>query len=303
MIVTFHFYLILSVVVSINGQDYNWLSLALSSSAHHSSKLNEASDYRQHQYHFVCEKLPGLNPLQISLCEQHPSTIPSISRGAYDSLIECQLQFKFDRWNCSEQFKTHDSVSGFRDLLGRTLRAGNKESAFLSALTSAGVVHAVTKGCSSGNLSECGCDNSPNLQKYIEDRSLRGGHKKFSWGGCSDNTKYAIFFAKEFLDSYEKQQFEKNHDVRHLVAIHNNFVGREVIVQNMRKHCRCHGVSGSCEFRTCWLQIPKFSEVAHLLKQRYKHSAVQVAFLFEMARQCLHTEYYFKYFMQIFSTF
>lgn len=45
----------------------------------------------------------------------------------------------------------------------------------------------------------------------------------------------------------------------------------------MRKHCRCHGVSGSCELQTCWLQMPKLSEVSEMLKQRYNHFAVQVS--------------------------
>ena len=43
------------------------------------------------------------------------------------------------------------------------------------AVTSAGVVHAVTQACSSGNLTECTCDLSS------EGRSTPQGWK---WGGC-----------------------------------------------------------------------------------------------------------------------
>ena len=50
----------------------------------------------------------------------------------------------------------------------------------------------------------------------------------------------------------------------------------QAIAQHIRKQCRCHGVSGSCEFKTCWLQMPKFSEVSEMLKKRYDHFAVQV---------------------------
>lgn len=45
----------------------------------------------------------------------------------------------------------------------------------------------------------------------------------------------------------------------------------------MRRVCRCHGVSGSCEFRTCWQQMPKFNEAGEYLKTLYDRSTVQVA--------------------------
>jgi hypothetical protein len=52
---------------------------------------------------------------------------------------------------------------------------GSKETAFLYAITSAGVVHVVAKACSSGNLTECNCD-----------LLSQGGHtpEGWKWGGC-----------------------------------------------------------------------------------------------------------------------
>jgi len=38
---------------------------------------------------------------------------------------------------------------------------GTKETAFVHAVTSAGVVHAVTLACSSGNITDCSCDMNP----------------------------------------------------------------------------------------------------------------------------------------------
>ncbi|VDK27699.1 unnamed protein product [Gongylonema pulchrum] len=262
------------------AQHYNWLSLALSSTAQYSPAFLATSDYDKQQYRVLCERLPGLNPAQISICQQHPFAIPSIGRGARDSVVECQAQFKFERWNCSERInkQTNTTANGFQDLLGRTLRAGNRETAFIGAVASAAIVHAITKGCSAGNLTECGCDTQPGGQRYTDlDHSAAIGREKFSWGGCSDNSKYGVHFAKQFLDRFEREQYEKDRDIRHLMNLHNNFVGREAIVQNMRKQCRCHGVSGSCEFKTCWLQMPKFAEIGEMLKQRYNHFAVQVA--------------------------
>lgn len=45
---------------------------------------------------------------------------------------------------------------------------GNRETAFISAVASAGIVHAITKGCSAGNLTECGCDSQPGGQRYTD---------------------------------------------------------------------------------------------------------------------------------------
>ena len=52
---------------------------------------------------------------------------------------------------------------------------GSKETAFLYAVTSAGVVHVVSKACSSGNLTECNCD------LYSQGDTTPEGWK---WGGC-----------------------------------------------------------------------------------------------------------------------
>uniref|UniRef100_A0A1I7YYN5 Protein Wnt n=1 Tax=Steinernema glaseri TaxID=37863 RepID=A0A1I7YYN5_9BILA len=162
----------------------------------------------------------------------HPLAMPSVGRGARDSLYECQMQFKSERWNCSERFQIHNNGSiVYQDLLGTTLRAGNKETAFLYAIASAGLVHAITRGCSTGNLTVCGCDNQPGNQRYTEVESSTTASKnqhQFTWDGCSDDAAFGVRFAREFLDKYEKQQFSVTHDVRHLMNLHNNFVGREV---------------------------------------------------------------------------
>ena len=37
----------------------------------------------------------------------------------------------------------------------------------------------------------------------------------------------------------------------------------------MKVQCKCHGVSGSCEVKTCWRSIPAFREVGDILKDKY----------------------------------
>lgn len=45
----------------------------------------------------------------------------SVSYGARDAILECQGQFKFERWNCTTKQTYNDSVY---DFFGSTLRLG-----------------------------------------------------------------------------------------------------------------------------------------------------------------------------------
>lgn len=40
---------------------------------------------------------------------------------------------------------------------------------------------------------------------------------------------------------------------------------------------QCHGLSGSCTMRTCWLKLPLFSEVASRLRDRYDGASKVIA--------------------------
>ncbi|KAF2366633.1 Wnt [Trinorchestia longiramus] len=143
----------------------------------------------------------------------------------------------------------------------------SKETAFIYAITSAGVVHAVTQACSSGNLTDCYCDMSK------QGLSTPEGWK---WGGCSDNLNFGNQFARQFVDAPEKEWHKKNKKFRNLMNLHNNEAGRQVVGNLMKMQCRCHGVSGSCELKTCWRSIPPFSEVGDHLKEKYRRSVQQV---------------------------
>lgn len=105
----------------------------------------------------------------------------------------------------SSDFKTNLFVSGSR------------ESAFVYAISSAGVVFAITRACSQGELKSCSCD--PKKKGSAKDNR---GH--FDWGGCSDNIDYGVKFARAFVDAKER----KGKDARALMNLHNNRAGRKV---------------------------------------------------------------------------
>ena len=98
----------------------------------------------------------------------------------------------------------------------------NRESAFFHSISSAGVVHEVTRSCSRGELKdECSCD-----------RSKHGEYDDgFIWDRCNDNIKFGTEFSRAFLDAREVVN-----DARALLNKHNNEAGRQV--SNLRVYSK-----------------------------------------------------------------
>ncbi|XP_029282299.1 protein Wnt-16 [Cottoperca gobio] len=133
----------------------------------------------------------------------------------------------------------------------------------------AGLVHAVTRSCSQGNMTECGCD-----------ARLQGGgspEEGWHWGGCSDHIQYGIWFSRKFIDNAVKNTSTPSGGYTLSTSNqHNSEAGRQAIVRTMSTHCRCHGVSGSCAVKTCWKTVAPFEHVGVYLKEEYERS-VQVS--------------------------
>lgn len=58
-----------------------------------------------------------------------------------------------------------------------------------------------------------------------------------------------------------------------LMNLHNNEVGRRVILKNMKQVCKCHGVSGSCSVKVCWKVMPEFRVIGNELLKRYNQAS------------------------------
>ncbi|KAG9350171.1 hypothetical protein JZ751_026524 [Albula glossodonta] len=194
-----------------------------------------------------CEQLT-LTRRQKRLCRREPGLAETLRESVRLSLLECRYQFRNERWNCS------------LDGRGSLLKRGFKETAFLLAVSSAALTHALAKACSSGRMERCTCDDSPDLQH----------REAWQWGICGDNLKYSTKFLKNFLG-----QKRVSKDLRAQIDSHNINVGVRAVKSGLKTTCKCHGVSGSCAVRTCWKQLSPFHDTGRLLKFRYD-SAVRV---------------------------
>ncbi|CAK6951508.1 protein Wnt-2b-A-like [Scomber scombrus] len=156
----------------------------------------------------ICNNIPALVNKQRQLCQSHPDIMQAIGEGTKEWIRECQHQFRHHRWNCS-------TLERDPTVFGRVLLRSSREAAFVYAISSAGVVYALTRACSQGELKTCNCD--PHKRGRASDE--RG---EFDWGGCSDNINYGIKFAKAFIDAKERTV----RDARALMNLHNNRCGR-----------------------------------------------------------------------------
>ena len=94
----------------------------------------------------------------------------------------------------------------------------SKETAFVYALTSAAVVHAVTKSCTAGDLPDCVCKKS-RLKRRIKPR-------------CNENIQYGLLFSELFVDAPDHERRASiafRRSGQHLVNLHNSKAGRQVI--------------------------------------------------------------------------
>ncbi|MGH0158134.1 UNVERIFIED_CONTAM: hypothetical protein FKN15_035099 [Acipenser sinensis] len=154
-----------------------------------------------------------------------------------------------------------DNIPG---LVNKQRQLCSCEAAFVYAISSAGVVYSLTRACSQGELESCSCDP----KKKGSSRDSKG---TFDWGGCSDNIDYGIQFAQAFVDARER----KERDARALMNLHNNRAGRKAVKRFLKLECKCHGVSGSCTVRTCWLAMADFRKTGDYLRRKY-NGAIQV---------------------------
>lgn len=51
----------------------------------------------------------------------------------------------------------------------------------------------------------------------------------------------------------------------------------QVVRKLLKKDCQCHGISGSCQLKTCWKTLPQFREIGDVLMKKYEKAKMVVA--------------------------
>ncbi|XP_060774964.1 protein Wnt-6 isoform X3 [Neoarius graeffei] len=215
----------------------------------------------------ICRRSKPAGGAYSELCQTQPEIIQEVAKGARLGIRECQHQFHHQRWNCTGHGKS----------LGKILQQDIRETAFVNGITAAGVLYAVTRACSQGELIHCGCvaiksSSGSSNEQAMENPNPVLQDQHWQWGGCGDDVDYGYKISRQFMDT--RKQKGKS-DIKSLIDLHNNEAGRLAVKTNMRPECKCHGLSGSCTLRSCWRKLPLFRQVGNHLMQSFQ-TAVRV---------------------------
>ncbi|EDW77899.1 wg [Drosophila willistoni] len=198
---------------------------------------------------------------QRRLVRDNPGVLGALVKGANLAISECQHQFRNRRWNCS----TRNFLRG-KNLFGKIVDRGCRETGFIYAITSAAVTHSIARACSEGSIESCTCDYSHQSRSPQANHQAGSvaGVRDWEWGGCSDNIGFGFKFSREFVDTGERGR-----NLREKMNLHNNEAGRAHVQAEMRQECKCHGMSGSCTVKTCWMRLANFRVIGDNLKARF----------------------------------
>uniref|UniRef100_A0A0N4ZQE6 Protein Wnt n=1 Tax=Parastrongyloides trichosuri TaxID=131310 RepID=A0A0N4ZQE6_PARTI len=198
--------------------------------------------------------VPDLTNKQLTICNNHATSFEAILSGMAEARNECRNIFIKDKWNCQD---SNENIFGF-NLTALQI----KEKAFLYAYISASSMISIAKGCSTGINPNCGCGNIPSNEENMEEKY------GFRWSGCSDNVKYADSIVKHFFENKD------NNKIEDIMSNHNFKIGRSTVKNAVKQVCKCHGISGSCQTKTCWMSTPKIDEIGIKLKELMNNARI-----------------------------
>ncbi|XP_049301415.1 protein wingless [Anopheles funestus] len=236
------------------GRGSMWWGIAKAGEPNNISPLASGMPYLDPAIHAT------LRRKQRRLVRENHGVLAAITKGANLAINECQHQFRTRRWNCS----TRNFLRG-KNLFGKIVERGCRETAFIYAITSAAVTHSVARACSEGSIDSCTCDRShQHREPQMNNMGAVAGVGNWEWGGCSDNIGFGFKFSRDFVDTGERGR-----TLREKMNLHNNEAGRAHVQAEMRQECKCHGMSGSCTMKTCWMRLNSFRTIGDILKDRF----------------------------------
>lgn len=230
----------------------------------------------------TCERV-GVRGWGRRECGRSEEVAKVLVEAAWFGARQCQHLTRYDRWNCS-----------LGTTRSRIMRKVFPETAFLQAMSAASVSYVVSRTCALGRLTHCSCGAS----SQDEAETLRA----WSYGGCSDDLTYGKRFAERIFFGERRRQSRRkigsgvkltptskidpkyrstddhqppdSRDFKTQIDAHNARTGILMVMKSAQQKCKCHGASGSCTHRTCWIQLRPLSESSRVIKSLYDTAAL-----------------------------
>eukprot|EP00117_Sycon_ciliatum_P038786 scpid69556/ scgid1986/ Protein Wnt-2 len=218
----------------------------------------------------IHDMVEALNSEQRKILAQHAinATTPLMYRGEYCAVHVCQELMQGTRWACH---LNHSRYPFFGVDNPPKLLKGTKERAILSALDSAGVLVKLSRECNKGGppLRACQCLGSTTSAGTTQEEFVRHTVE------CSRNEDASsgpMAIAKNFVDANEHEICKGSaragrDETQCMTNLHNNLVGRRLVVRHMRRKCHCVGTSGSCLDQVCVKYMPDILHEAPLKRE------------------------------------
>ncbi|KAI6218900.1 Protein Wnt-4 [Aphelenchoides besseyi] len=213
-----------------------------------------------------------------TLCKTQPALAIVAYEGIQDAMEDCRSRMKFQSWDCTQPGTVIHEPS--------LLRYGYRETAYLLAMSAAGAAWGVATACAQGWLEECKClprstaqssnsiadltDRFDSSMSLMETNTL-DTMEDWSWQGCTYGVNYAIATSRKLFT-------RTGHHRGPLTKLekHNLKAGRLAVKKTLISQCKCHGVSGSCQQKTCWKKTADLTSITDHITERY-YKAKQVA--------------------------
>ncbi len=151
------------------------------------------------------------------------------------------------------------------------------------AISSAGATWSVARSCAAGRLAACSC----NIHQHTSQQS-------WEWGGCSYSVKFGLITSRRLLT---RNGHRRRRGLLRKIYRHNLKAGRlvsgnrrlfqlkplssrsvscsvllQAVKKTLAKACKCHGVSGSCQLKTCWKATADLRRIGDHLKEKYREA-------------------------------
>uniref|UniRef100_A0AC34G0H4 Protein Wnt n=1 Tax=Panagrolaimus sp. ES5 TaxID=591445 RepID=A0AC34G0H4_9BILA len=183
------------------------------------------------------------------MCRLQPPLAVVAYEGILDAMQHCKDQMRFQTWDCSQPGTIlHEPT---------ILRYGYRESAYLLAMSSAGAAWGVATACAQGWLEECRCVQTKDPK----------APDNWEWGGCSYGVQFGIAASRKLLTRTGSSRSPLRR-----VEKHNLKAGRLAVKKTLISSCKCHGVSGSCQQKTCWKKTSDMKAISEYLTEKYKRA-------------------------------